>query len=85
MGRTEMQDAVPMTVGQELFAFGNSLDDEIQALQEAEKSLYAVNMGATATDRSRLRHDSRDLGSAGIRSLFRRVEKLGNQALENFK
>jgi len=48
MGRTEMQDAVPMTVGQELFAFGNSLDSEIQSLQEAEKSLYAVNMGATA-------------------------------------
>ena len=48
MGRTEMQDAVPMTIGQELFAFGNSLDSEIQSLQEAEKSLYAVNMGATA-------------------------------------
>src|SRR5215472_3632784 len=48
MGRTEMQDAVPMTVGQELFGFGDSLDSEIQALQEAEKSLYAVNMGATA-------------------------------------
>ena len=48
MGRTEMQDAVPMTIGQELFAFGNSLDSEIESLQEAEKSLYAVNMGATA-------------------------------------
>ena len=48
MGRTEMQDAVPMTIGQELYAFGNSLDSEIQSLQEAEKSLYAVNMGATA-------------------------------------
>jgi aspartate ammonia-lyase len=48
MGRTEMQDAVPMTVGQELYAFGNSLDSEIQSLQDAEKSLYTVNMGATA-------------------------------------
>jgi len=48
MGRTEMQDAVPMTVGQELHAFGASLDSEIQSLQDAEKSLYAVNMGATA-------------------------------------
>ena len=48
MGRTEMQDAVPMTVGQELYAFGDSLDSEIQSLQDAEKSLYAVNMGATA-------------------------------------
>ncbi len=48
MGRTEMQDAVPMTVGQELHAFGASLEDEITGLREAEKSLYAVNMGATA-------------------------------------
>jgi len=48
MGRTEMQDAVPMTVGQEFHAFASSLDDEIAGLREAEKSLYAVNMGATA-------------------------------------
>src|SRR6185503_10178662 len=40
MGRTEMQDAVPMTVGQEFHAFAASLDGEIQELQEAEKSLY---------------------------------------------
>src|SRR5712664_3364280 len=48
MGRTEMQDAVPMTVGQEFRAFAASLEGEIQLLREAEKSLYAVNMGATA-------------------------------------
>src|SRR5215469_16826384 len=48
MGRTEMQDAVPMTVGQELHAFAASLESEIQLLRDAEKSLYAVNMGATA-------------------------------------
>jgi aspartate ammonia-lyase len=48
MGRTEMQDAVPMTVGQEFHAFASSLEGEIQNLREAEKSLYTVNMGATA-------------------------------------
>src|SRR5580765_2520883 len=48
MGRTELQDAVPMTVGQEFHAFGASLDSEIAVLREAEKQLYAVNMGATA-------------------------------------
>jgi aspartate ammonia-lyase len=48
MGRTEMQDAVPMTVGQEFHAFAASLEDEIQLLRDAEKYLYAVNMGATA-------------------------------------
>jgi aspartate ammonia-lyase len=48
MGRTEMQDAVPMTVGQEFHAFGYTLESEIQLLKDAEKYLYAVNMGATA-------------------------------------
>lgn len=48
MGRTEMQDAVPMTVGQEFHAFAASLDGQIQELQDAERSLYSVNMGATA-------------------------------------
>jgi hypothetical protein len=48
MGRTELQDAVPMTVGQEFHAFAASIDDEIALLREAEKHLYAVNMGATA-------------------------------------
>jgi aspartate ammonia-lyase len=48
MGRTELQDAVPMTVGQEFHAFAASLEGEIQLLRDAEKYLYAVNMGATA-------------------------------------
>src|SRR5688572_14082298 len=48
MGRTELQDAVPMTVGQEFYAFAAALDGEIQLLKDAEKYLYAENMGATA-------------------------------------
>src|SRR3954464_1399847 len=37
MGRTEMQDAVPMTVGQEFHAFAASIESEIKALRDAEK------------------------------------------------
>ncbi len=48
MGRTELQDAVPMTVGQEFHAFASSLENEIQLLKDSEKPLYTVNMGATA-------------------------------------
>ncbi|HVN44675.1 MAG TPA: aspartate ammonia-lyase [Steroidobacteraceae bacterium] len=48
MGRTELQDAVPMTVGQEFYAFGASLESEIQLLHDAEKYLDVINMGATA-------------------------------------
>jgi aspartate ammonia-lyase len=48
MGRTELQDAVPMTLGQEFHAFASSLELEIQVLKDAEKYLYVQNMGATA-------------------------------------
>ncbi len=48
MGRTELQDAVPMTVGQEFHAFASALEGEVQLLRDAEKYLYAQNMGATA-------------------------------------
>lgn len=48
MGRTEGQDAVPMTVGQEFHAFGNQLDGAIDVLIKSEAYLCDVNMGATA-------------------------------------
>ena len=48
MGRTELQDAVPMTVGQEFHAFAASVESEVALLKDAEKYLYAQNMGATA-------------------------------------
>ncbi|HQQ95160.1 MAG TPA: aspartate ammonia-lyase [Bacteroidia bacterium] len=48
MGRTEGQDAVPMTLGQEFHAFGSQIDAAIDALRKSEAFLYEVNMGATA-------------------------------------
>src|SRR4051812_35640397 len=48
MGRTEGQDAVPMTLGQEFHAFGNQLDAEILVLRKSESFLCEQNMGATA-------------------------------------
>jgi len=48
MGRTEMQDAVPMTVGQEMHAFADALEAEVANLRQAERTLYSVNMGGTA-------------------------------------
>ena len=47
MGRTQLQDAVPMTLGQEFNAFGESLENEITALERVD-ILYEVNMGGTA-------------------------------------
>jgi aspartate ammonia-lyase len=48
MGRTEGQDAVPMTLGQEFHAFGSQVDAEIKALRNSEAFLCQQNMGATA-------------------------------------
>jgi aspartate ammonia-lyase len=48
MGRTQLQDAVPMTLGQEFGAFGHTLAGEVLALEAVQRVLCEVNMGATA-------------------------------------
>lgn len=48
MGRTQLQDGVPMSVGQEFTAFANWLDEEAKNLNNAVKPLYEINMGGTA-------------------------------------
>ena len=48
MGRTQLQDAVPMTLGQSFEAYATTLDEEIQRLNENAKLFLEVNMGATA-------------------------------------
>ena len=48
MGRTQLQDAVPMTLGQEFEAFAYMLKKEVKNLQEVSFRFLEVNMGATA-------------------------------------
>ena len=48
MGRTQLQDAVPMTLGQEFTAFGETLAGEVRALNAVQRVLCEINMGATA-------------------------------------
>src|SRR4029450_5725564 len=48
MGRTQLQDAVPMTLGQEFQAFSETLAGEVRALQAIQRVLCEINMGATA-------------------------------------
>lgn len=48
MGRTQLQDAVPMTIGQEFEAFANTLENEIDSLNHAAKAFLEINMGGTA-------------------------------------
>lgn len=48
MGRTHLQDAVPIRLGQEFAAYSQMLERDIRRIEEAVKSLYIINMGATA-------------------------------------
>ncbi len=48
MGRTQMQDAVPMTLGQEFGAFATTLSEEIERIETNAKLFLEINMGATA-------------------------------------
>jgi len=48
MGRTQLQDAVPMTLGQEFNAWAVMIGEDVQRVDEAEDLVYEINMGATA-------------------------------------
>ncbi|MGB5198742.1 MAG: aspartate ammonia-lyase [Sedimenticolaceae bacterium] len=48
MGRTHLQDAVPMTLGQEFDAFASTIENEIEGLEAGAGTLLEINMGGTA-------------------------------------
>jgi aspartate ammonia-lyase len=48
MGRTQLQDAVPMTLGQEFGAFGHTILEDVDRLLEVQGLIREINMGATA-------------------------------------
>ena len=48
MGRTQLQDAVPMTLGQEFHAYVTMIDEDIKILLDAQQLVREMNLGATA-------------------------------------
>lgn len=48
MGRTQLQDAVPMTLGQEFHAFASVLQQDLKLLETVPSVLQQVNLGGTA-------------------------------------
>lgn len=48
MGRTEMQDAVPISLGSEFIAYGRAIRRDINRLESRQKELLKVNLGGTA-------------------------------------
>ena len=56
MGRTQLQDAVPMTLGQEFNSFANSLESDLAYLMKNVNALYESNLGGTAIGTSITAH-----------------------------
>jgi aspartate ammonia-lyase len=48
MGRTQMQDAIPIRLGQEFHAYSNVIKRDIVRIKEVKEELKHINMGATA-------------------------------------
>lgn len=48
MGRTQMQDAVPIRLGQEFAAYASAVRRGLGRIEAVQAEMYAVNMGATA-------------------------------------
>lgn len=48
MGRTQLQDAVPMSMGDEFIAFATNLREELSRIEDSKRLISEVNMGATA-------------------------------------
>ncbi len=48
MGRTQLQDAVPMTLGQEFQTYATMITEDIERLIQAQQILREMNLGATA-------------------------------------
>lgn len=48
MGRTQLQDAVPMSLGQEFHGWATNMEEEVTRLHNAQGLLLEVNLGATA-------------------------------------
>jgi aspartate ammonia-lyase len=48
MGRTHLQDAVPMSLGQEFHGWGTTIGEEVQRISDIRQFLLEINLGATA-------------------------------------
>lgn len=48
IGRTQLEDAVPMRLGQSFHAYATMIERDIDRIAKAKKEMYTVNMGATA-------------------------------------
>jgi aspartate ammonia-lyase len=69
-GRTHLQDAVPVTIGQEFTAYGSAIANAATELRKREENLYLVALGGTATGTgANSHHDYKRLAVAELARL----------------
>jgi aspartate ammonia-lyase len=69
-GRTHLQDAVPVTIGQEFAAYGSAIANAAVELRKREENLYLVALGGTATGTgANSHHDYKRLAVAELAKL----------------
>ena len=67
MGRTQLQDGVPMTLGQEFHAYSTTLQEDVDLVKEAAKVFLTVNLGGTAIGTGTAAHP--DYSAAAVKAL----------------
>jgi aspartate ammonia-lyase len=48
MGRTQLQDAVPMSLGDEFKGWGATIEEDLERIESSRRLIRSINMGATA-------------------------------------
>src|SRR3712207_9188587 len=68
MGRTQMQDAAPIRLGQESYAYSKAVERDIKRIKSTSSNLLTVNLGGTAIGdrKSVVSGKSVDLGGGRI-------------------
>jgi aspartate ammonia-lyase len=82
-GRTHLQDAVPVTVGQEFSAYGSVVANACAELRRRQENLYSVALGGTATGTGANTHP--DYKKIAVEELAKLTGFPLNPAKDNFE
>lgn len=76
MGRTQLQDAVPIRLGQSFHAYASVVERDIKRLEKAEREMRSVNMGGTAVG------TAINVSPAYLRSITENIRRLSGIEVE---
>ena len=80
IGRTHMQDATPLTLGQEWSGYAGMLGEDLEHLQDALKSVYRLALGGTAVGTGINTAPELDRKSTRLNSSHRSLSRMPSSA-----